>query len=65
MHRLSLAALTRMRKRFHREITAIHPWLPEPAIAASLKRGEAELDPRTVSAAPQEVGNVLRQWDTG
>ena len=62
---MGLAALTRIRMRFHREIAAIHPWLPEPAIEESLKRGEAMLDSRTVSAAPQEVGNVLRQWDTG
>jgi len=60
-----LGALTRMRRRFHREIAAIHPWLPEPAVAESVKRGQGVLDPRTVSAAPQEVGNVLRQWDTG
>jgi activator of 2-hydroxyglutaryl-CoA dehydratase/predicted nucleotide-binding protein (sugar kinase/HSP70/actin superfamily) len=62
---LGLVTLSRMRKRFHREIAAIHPWLPAPAIRASLERGAGVLDARTVSAAPQEVGNVLRQWDTG
>ena len=62
---LGMVSLERMRTRFHRAISGIHPWIPEPAVRASLRRGEAVLDSRTVSAAPQEVGNVLRQWDTG
>jgi len=60
-----LSVLTKIRGEMNSEVSALHPWLPDTDVEASLQKSEEVVDTATRGALALEVGSVLRNWDTG
>lgn len=54
-----------LRGRYYREVRALHPWLPQPAVEAAIAKAEELLDAETIGGTAMEIGAALHNWETG
>ncbi len=54
-----------LRAWYYKELSDIHPWLPQPEIENALEKAAEVIDITTVGGAPMEIAGVLHAWDTG
>jgi len=56
------AGMVGIRARLYRAAREHSPWLPVPAVAASIERSRQWLDPRTVGNSVLAIGSTLHHW---